>query len=40
MYYLFAEKNILPGSYYALPAGEKVLVRAFFEKDMDLRSRK
>lgn len=40
MYYLFIEKNILPGSYYALPPGDKVVVRAFFEKDMETRRRK
>ncbi len=39
MYYLFAEKNILPGSYYNLPAGEKAVIRAFFEKDMESRRR-
>ena len=35
MYYLFREKNVLPGSYYNLPAGDKVVIRAFFEKHMD-----
>ena len=34
MYYLFREKNVLPGSYYNLPAGDKVVIRAFFEKHM------
>jgi hypothetical protein len=37
MYYLFKEKNIMPGSYYSLPPGEKVIIRAFFEKDMETR---
>lgn len=37
MYYLFNEKNILPGQYYNLPYGEKVVVRAFFEFDMEQR---
>lgn len=38
MYYLFLEHDLLPGDYFKLPAGEKVVLRAFFEKDMDLRS--
>lgn len=37
IYYLFKEHHIMPGSYYNLPAGEKVVLRAFFEKDMDAR---
>ncbi len=32
MYLLFRDKNIMPGSYYNLPEGEKVVVRAFMEK--------
>ena len=39
MYYLFKEKNIMPGSYYNLPPGEKVLIRAFFEIDIETRGR-
>ena len=35
MYYLFTRHNILPGSYYNLPPGDKVVIRAFFEKHMD-----
>lgn len=35
MYYLFIEKDILPGSYYKLPPGEKVMIRAFFEKHIE-----
>jgi hypothetical protein len=27
----------MPGSYYSLPPGEKVIIRAFFEKDMETR---
>ncbi|EHL05072.1 hypothetical protein HMPREF0322_04212 [Desulfitobacterium hafniense DP7] len=38
MYYLFVEKNMTPGSYYNLPPGEKVMIRAFFEKHMESRS--
>lgn len=37
MYYLLVEHNILPGSYYNLPEGEKVVIRAIFAKNMDLR---
>ncbi len=39
MYYLFKEKNIIPSSYYNLLQGEKVIIRAFFEKDMDERQK-
>lgn len=39
MYYLFKEKNILPNIYYNLREGEKIVVRAFFEYDMDLRTK-
>ena len=39
MYYLFKEKNILPGEYYNLSLGEKLVIRAFFEFDMDIRSK-
>jgi hypothetical protein len=37
MYYLFTKNGILPGTYYNLTMGEKVVIRAFFEKDMDLK---
>ena len=37
MYYLFREHHILPGQYYLLPEGEKVLIRAFFSHDMEVR---
>jgi hypothetical protein len=40
MYYLFKEKSVLPGSYYNLPEGDKIVIRAFFEKDMEARRRK
>lgn len=33
MYYLYREKNIMPGDYYKMSPGEKVILRAFFEKD-------
>ena len=35
MYYLFIEKNIMPSSYYNSSHGEKVILRAFFEKHME-----
>jgi len=35
MYYLFLKHSILPGSYYNMPEGEKVVIRAFFEKYME-----
>lgn len=37
MYYLFIEKDITPGSYYNSSPGEKVIIRAFFEKHMEAR---
>ena len=39
MYYLFLTKNMMPGDYYRLPAGDKVMIRAFFEQDMEDRKR-
>ena len=39
MYYLFVKRNLLPGEYYRLPAGEKLVLRAFFEAEMDARTR-
>lgn len=38
MYVLFRDKDILPGAYYNLPEGEKVMIRAFCEKIMEERS--
>jgi hypothetical protein len=32
MYYLFVEHSIMPGYYYSLPEGEKVVIRDFFGK--------
>lgn len=37
MYYLFRVHHRMPGEYYHLPAGERLLVRAFFERDMEER---
>ncbi len=39
MYFLFCEKNIMPSRYWNMGEGEKVVVRAFFEKTMEERSR-
>lgn len=39
MYYLFKEKDTLPGAYYNLPEGEKIVIRAFFEYDIEKRYR-
>jgi len=40
MYYLFIEHNIMPGYYYSLPEGEKVVIRALFERHMEERQNK
>ncbi|MDF2844797.1 MAG: hypothetical protein K0R00_3223 [Herbinix sp.] len=37
MYYLLTEHHVLPGSYYNLPEGEKVVLRAFFELILEAR---
>jgi len=39
MYYLFVEHHVLPGDYYRLPAGDKVVLKAFFETDMEKQRR-
>jgi hypothetical protein len=35
MYYLFTRHNVMPGSYYSLPPGDKAVIRAFFERHME-----
>ena len=35
MQYLLVKRGILPGEYYSLPEGEKVLIRAFLEDYFD-----
>lgn len=35
MYFLFVRHHILPGDFYRLPAGDKVVIRAFFSRYMD-----
>lgn len=37
LYYLFAEKNVLPGDFYKRPPGERLIVAAFFEREMEGR---
>lgn len=39
MYYLFVKHGIFPGSYYNLPEGDKVVIRAFFERDMEMKQK-
>lgn len=38
MYFLFREHHITPGRYNSLPDGEKVILRAFFEMEMEARN--
>ncbi|MGB9813532.1 MAG: hypothetical protein ACPLRZ_07625 [Thermovenabulum sp.] len=35
MYLLFKHKGILPSEYYWKPAGEKMIIRAFLEKEIE-----
>lgn len=37
MYYLFLEHHLLPGDFFRLPAGERLVIRAFFERAMEAR---
>jgi len=37
MFWLFREHHVLPGTYYRLPEGEKLLIRAFFTHEMEVR---
>lgn len=39
MYLLFRYKSILPSQYYWLPAGEKRIVRAFLERELEEKLR-
>jgi hypothetical protein len=38
MQFLLLRRGILPGEYYALPEGEKVLIRVFFEDYVKAKS--
>lgn len=38
MYYLFREHSITPGQYYAMPAGEKLLIQAFAYEILERRA--
>ena len=35
MYFLFREKNIMPGDFIKMSPGEKLILRAFFEKQTE-----
>lgn len=35
MYYLYSKKNVMPGAYYKMPPGERLIARAFFHREMD-----
>lgn len=37
MYWLFREHHMMPGEYYRLPEGDKVVIRAFFSFEMEKR---
>ncbi len=39
IYYLFAEKNIMPSQYYNMSKGEKEMVQAMFLKQMEERKK-
>ncbi len=39
IYYLFSEKNITPMQYYNMLEGEKIMIRAMFIKNMEMRSK-
>lgn len=38
MYWCWEEKGILPSTFNNLPIGEKIILRAFMEKTIDLRN--
>ena len=37
LFYLFVRHNMAPGQFYALPAGERLLINAFLDHEMDIR---
>lgn len=37
MLWLLHEHHVMPGTYYKMPAGEKAVVRAFFNEIMEAR---
>ena len=39
LYYLFMEHHITPVAYYGMDEGEKTVLRAFFEHDMEERKK-
>jgi len=40
MFYIFQKHNILPGQFYAMPTGEKLLLRAFVNELLDRQIKK
>lgn len=37
LFYLFTTKNILPGDFYRLPAGDKAVILALIEKEIEMK---
>ena len=37
-FWLFQEHGVLPGQYYAMPLGEKMILRAFAHKISEVRA--
>ena len=37
LFYLFTTKNILPGDFYRLPAGDKTVILALIEKEIEMQ---
>lgn len=36
LFYLFYKKNLLPGDFYRLPAGDKAVILALIEKEIEI----
>lgn len=36
LFHLFTTKNILPGEFYRLPAGDKAVILALIEKEIEI----
>lgn len=39
MYWLLSEHHVTPGKFYTMPEGEKEILRAFYQKTMEIRRR-
>ena len=35
LYFLFWKKNITPGEFYRMPPGERLLLTAFYQKELE-----